>query len=321
MAGPMSKNLVINFVLGLVCFAFLFFALSENAGQGVNANPIQVVGLLILSVVPLFLSGLGWGLIGSIVTVLTVSIVSSVILDPLFGLIYALVCGLPVVILTRQALLWREEQGQISWYPASNLMVSWTIISIALSCMALVLFYMADELRAEMIKQFDFAFDQLAKQGNVNTNVKAEELVWFVPQFFGLFWGLVFMAAGSLAQGLLVRFDKNLRPTPELSGFALPNWASIVWIAVLAVGVIGGIAKPVLGAVALILGFAFFVQGMAVIHRVSMAWTFRGPLLAVVYIIVILMIWPALVITALGLVDSWVGFRGRQLVSPNQEKD
>lgn len=316
----MNKQIITSAILGLASFAVLYFSTLSGINQNANANAAVVIFLMILSVVPLFASGLGWGLIGSLISVATVSVANLVILDPLFSLVYFVVCGLPVLFLTRQALLWRDDNGQISWYPASNLMGCWVIVGIALSFTAILLLYMADTLRAELINNFNAAFAELEKQGLIKEQLDSERLIWFMPQFFGLFWAMVILAAGSIAQGILVQLKKNQRPTPEFSGFALPGWASVVFGAAFAIGVIGDIAGPILGAITLILGAAFFLQGMAVLHRISMNWTFRGPLLAAVYLILIL-IWPAFIIMIIGLADSWVGFRGRQLVSPNQEED
>jgi len=316
----MNKQIVISALLGLASFAVLFFSTVSGFERNANANTAVVIFLMILSVVPLFVSGLGWGGVGSLISIATVSVANLVILDPLFSLVYFVVCGMPVLFLTRQALLWRDENNQISWYPASNLMGCWVIVGITLSCIAIIVLYMADTIRSELIANFDFAFGELEKQGLIKARLNSEKLIWFIPQFFGLFWAMVILAAGSIAQGILVQLKKNLRPTPEFSGFALPGWASVVFGAAFAIGVIGDIAGPVLGAITLILGAAFFLQGMAVLHRISMNWTFRGPLLAAVYLILIL-IWPAVIVLIIGLADSWVGFRGRQLVSPNQEED
>jgi hypothetical protein len=71
----------------------------------------------------------------------------------------------------------------------------------------------------------------------------------------------------------------------------------------------------------LTLQIAFFLQGMAVIHKVSKSWSYRAALLAALYLVMFLMFWPVLLIAVLGLVDSWAGFRGRQTAAPGQEDD
>jgi Predicted membrane protein (DUF2232) len=317
----MYKNISINVAFGAACSAFMFLTLAGNGGSEAHVNPLQALFLMILSVIPLFLAGLGWWLFGGIVAVVTTGVINAAFIDPLYSLTYALTCGLPVLVLTRQALLWRKESNDTSWYPAANLFGVWVCVSIALSYMALLVLYMGPELRAMLADQFSQIMVQFQKQGGINTTITAEEFVWLMPQFFGLFWGVILMIGGCIAQALLSRFKLNLRPTPEFSGVELPRWVGIGWIALVTFDLAFDIATPLIGPIVVIVGFAFLLQGLAVIHRVSRSWNYRSAILAAVYLIMILMFWPILVIALLGLVDSWVGFRGRPTTLPNQEED
>ncbi len=182
------------------------------------------MSLMTLSIIPLFLSGLGWGLVGGIISVAAGAALAGIFISPLFSLTYAVTCGLPVLVLVRQSLLWREHDGTVSWYPTAHLMVCWVVICIALSSMAVALLYLNYDLRNEMIRQFDVLIPQVQKQGGVFATVTAEKLVRLMPQFFGPLWGIIILISGCLAQGVLVRFKKNIRPSPEFSGVQMPKW-------------------------------------------------------------------------------------------------
>ncbi|OUR76667.1 hypothetical protein A9Q83_13950 [Alphaproteobacteria bacterium 46_93_T64] len=317
----MIKDISISASLGIASTLFLSLSLIGAGENAVNTNAFQALSLMTLSVIPLFIAGLGWGLTGGVVSVVTGAVVAAAFIAPLFSLTYVLTCGLPVLAITRQSLLWREENEKIFWYPVSNLFGVWVLVSITLSCMAIALLYMNEELRNALITQFDQIIPQLQKQGGVFATVTAEKVVWLMPQFFGPFWGIVLMMGGCLAQGVLVRFKKNVRPSPEFSGLKMPKWVAIVTIGVFVFGTFFNVAEPIIGAVVLTLEIVFFLQGIGVIHRVSRSWKFRSAMLAAVYLIMILMFWPVLVVALLGLVDSWVGFRERLDAIPSQEED
>ncbi len=317
----MIRDISFSVAFGIASTLFLSLSLLGAGGQATSGNAFQTMSLMTLSVVPLFLSGLGWGLMNASISVVTGAVIAGLFVDPMFSLTYVVTCGLPVLAIIRQALLWREDDNKIIWYPASGLMVCWVLVCIALSCMAAFLLYMNDELRADLIRQFDLIVSHIQKQGAMFAEITAEELVWLMPRFFGPFWGILLLASGCLAQGLLVRFKKNLRPSPEFSGFAMPKWSALAAIVSIGASLAIGQSGPVIGAIVVTLEIAFFLQGMAVIHTVSKNWSYRSLVLTAVYLIMILMFWPAMVIALLGLVDSWLNFRSRLQAAPDQEEN
>ncbi len=321
LAGSMIKDISFSVAFGIASTLFLTLSLFEGGGNASTANAFQTMSLMTLSVIPLFLSGLGWGVTGGIISVAAGAVLAGIFIGPLFALTYVVTCGLPVLVLVRQSLLWREEDEKISWYPTAHLMNCWIVICITLSGIAVALLYSDDNLRNELIRQFDLLIPQFEKQGGVFATVTAEKLVRLMPQFFGPLWGMIILVSGSLAQGLLVHFKKNLRPTPEFSGLQLPKWLAAVAVGVITLSIILEGPRTILDAVVITLEIAFFLQGMAVIHKVSRSWTYRSMILVAVYLIMILMFWPVLVITLLGLADSWIGFRGRMTTAPNLEED
>ena len=317
----MIKDLSISVAFGIASTLFLSLSLFEGSSNTAPGSALQTMSLMTLSIIPLFLSGLGWGVGGGVVSVAAGAVIAGIFIGPLFGLTYVVTCGLPVLILVRQSLLWREEDGKISWYPTAHLMISWMVVCIALSAMAVFLLYVDDELRNGLIEQFNLLVPQLKKQGTVFETVTAEKLVRLMPQFFGPLWGIIILISASLAQGVLTRFKRNIRPTPEFSGLQMPKWLAALTIGVIILSMFMDGSGVILDAVVITLEIVFFLQGMAVIHKISRSWTYRLMVLVAVYLIMVLMFWPVLVITILGLADSWIGFRNRATASPNQEED
>lgn len=274
-----------------------------------------------LAIVPLFTSGLGFGLATAGISVLTGAVIASIIASPLFGLSYAFFCGLPVLVIVRQALLWKEDGGTVYWYPVERLTLTWVAISLTPTIAATMLLWMNDTMRAELMTQYELFLSQMETMGAARPTMTADEYLGFALQFIGPMWALFVLLGGCLAQGLLVRFEKNIRPTPELNKLKLPVWAHVLLIGLIALTMLFQGLGAIAGALVIMLSMAFFFQGMVIVHQVSKGWPNRGPILVAIYILLIIMLWPALIIIVLGLVDHWVGFRERFAPGPNQEED
>ena len=127
---------------------------------------------------------------------------------------------------------------------------------------------------------------------------------------------------GVLAQGLLVRFARNLRPSPDIASIELPAWmapvlAVVLAVAFLAPGDFGFIAKNF----APLLLLPFFFAGLAVTHAFLRRTRAAGLLLFLFYLLLVLFTWPAAVVVFLGLLDQWANLRRRMAAAPGQEEE
>ena len=119
--------------------------------------------------------------------------------------------------------------------------------------------------------------------------------------------------SGILAQMLVLRLGKNIRPGLRISELELPTWPVLAFALAALAAVIGPDSVAVVGiGAALIPGFGFFFVGLGVLHALL-----RGhPLMLTALYISLVLSWPALIVTALGLVEQWVDLR-RRFASPN----
>lgn len=307
----MAKELVVAVALGILSTLLLSISVVGNSGMATYGMAFQSLALWTLSLVPLFVSGLGFGVRSAAISVVSGAVVAAVLLDPVFGLTYAGISGVPVVILVRQALLKREADGQIFWYPTEYLMMWWAGICIALTVAAMVMLNWDEGLRQALVSAFDQMMVQLKEIRGVNSALTGSDFVAMMPQFLGPMWGLFILLSGSLAQGVLVRFNRNIRPTPELTKMELPVWLALAFTAAVVLSIILDGHWPVVGAIVITLETVFFLQGMAVIHVVSRRWNGRPFILGAIYAVLIVTLWLVVVITILGLMENWVGFRRR----------
>lgn len=272
-----------------------------------------VVGLALVVQLPLFLVGLGFGT-AAVVTACAAGLMPVLLAGGAEGAFnFALTSAAPVVVVTRQALLWRRSDGDVEWYPP-GLLVTWLAgIAFALLAAAMVLFAgregglegYVQEATAKIFAAMS------ANGGNPNAQAMAAQLAPIVPGLALSGWILIMAGNAALAQALLVRFGRAQRPSPRLDSIALPAWLPLAAAAVAGLAFLGG-AVGFFGANALfIVAMPFFFAGLGVVHALARKWG-AGPLpLVVFYMLTAAFGWPVAMIAGLGLVDQWMDFRTR----------
>lgn len=136
------------------------------------------------------------------------------------------------------------------------------------------------------------------------------------PLFLGFSaaaWLFMLLANAGLAQSLLAARGRSLRPRPRWSALRLPGWYDLAPVA----AAVAALALPGDGGflarnVAVILLAPYFLVGLAVVHGLSRRAAMPMLLLAGFYVLLIMFFLFAIVIvTALGVVEQWVGLRKR----------
>ena len=144
----------------------------------------------------------------------------------------------------------------------------------------------------------------------------SELLAWMepyrrlLPGLTTAFWMANLIAAGVLAQAVLAKFGRNLRPWPEFLAMELPGWMAVAAAATLAAAmVLPDPAGAYSMAIAFAACFAFLLQGLAVVHAFNRKIEGGRILLAIFYLLVFGPVWPALLVVLLGAVEQFAGFR------------
>lgn len=293
-----------------------------SAGAGIasalmfGATPAGPLGAMLLSVlaaVPLFMAGLALGtLAGSVAA--AVGIAGAVVLHGMVGGInFAVSFGVPTVILVRQAMLSRQVDGGIEWYPAGLLAATMTIIGLTLAAALTAVLPRLGVLEQAETMLRAFAENFAAETRDITAEDLMGQIGWvlrLLPGTLTLFWMLALLSAGALAQALLERMKRNLRPAPDFAGMELPNWMAPV--AAVTSGAAMFAPDPV-GHYALSLAFPacfpFLVQGLAVVHAYNRKIRGGTILLLIFYVLVFGPVWPAILVVLLGAVEQFAGFR------------
>jgi hypothetical protein len=309
----MQRHLIIGVGSGLVAAALFASAATGTALAGI---------LFYLAPLPLCLAGLGWGGVAVLMSAVTGTLVIVLALGPAPAVAFGLAIAVPTMLLTHLALLSRRDatlQGNVvgatEWYPPGRL-VGWGALIAGLLACILVLYLGYDQesyrqsvreiLNHSALKELDSTVFTPETIENLSV-VLAKAL----PAAFAIVWLTITLFNLWLAGVIVEASGRALRPWPKLQNLELPNAFVLVFAGALIMsflpGLIGLLATGLAGA----LLFAYVLQGLAVIHVYSRSVPFRGLLLAVVYLGILLLGWVALLVAIVGLGEPLFGLRER----------
>jgi predicted membrane protein DUF2232 len=281
----------------------------------VFGSPGAVI-LVSLTQLPLFIAGLWLGLRAALLAAIAAALILVVVGNLIGAALFVGFDGLPVVLLVRQALLARPGPGtKVVWYPPGLLTLWLTGLALAGFAVALLLLGGPHGFEEDLRQALRITLGRLVPAPAAERDEVADALARIFPGMTAASWMIVVMINGSLAQGLLLRFAANWRPSPDLADLALPGWLAIVLAAAAAASLFAGPARFVGINVLIVLAVPFCLAGLAVLHTLSRRFARPAVPLTLFYLFAALFGWPFLLIAIVGLVDSSIGLR-RRLAQP-----
>jgi hypothetical protein len=299
---PQTIGLVV--LAGVVSAAFFLALLTGLPGMVVLAYLVQL---------PLLFIGFTMGLTGSVVALGAAVVVVGLIAGAVAALIYAMVQGLPALVVVRQALLNRPGGEGVEWYPTGLVLAQLTVIAALGIAVAFVLFLgEPGGLRGAIEGFLTTALTELgALDAGAGVPPELARWVFLFPGLMASSWLIMVVVNAVLAQAMAVRAGWNRRPTPDFAALELPGW---LWPAVAAAVVLAlfGEGLGFLGSSMLIvLTVPYVFLGLAVIHALTRRWARPGLARFAIYGSIALLGWPILGVLLLGLVEDWAQLRRR----------
>jgi hypothetical protein len=277
----------------------------------VFGSPGSVI-LVSLTQLPLFLAGLWLGLRAAAIAAIAAALILYAVGNLIGAALFAAFDALPVLLLVRQALLARPGPGPTAdWYPPGLLVLWLTGLALAGFAVALLLLGGPHGFEQELRQVLRITLGRLVPEQPAERDQIATALAKIFPGMTAASWMLVVMINGTLAQGLLLRFAANWRPSPDLAELALPGWMPLLLAAALAASLFAGPARFVGINVLIVLAVPFCLAGLAVLHALSRRFARPAVPLTLFYLFAGLFGWPFLLIAIVGLVDSSIGLRQR----------
>ena len=313
--GPMA-SVVGSILAGAVSAALLALALRHPESLSIF--------LAYLTVLPLFVAGLGAGGLAALVASFTGTAGLYLTGPSNFAFMYAFIFAVPTIVLTMLALRLRPDvepvagQPAVQWFPEGRLLTALSIYPCLIFAllMGLLRGYPGGLLRLTTDAFKDVATQLMAQLPPADGDVihaALDRLAQIAPALVGTTWICIFLVSMAVAQVVLQRQNWQLRPGFSLASLQVPGW--LIYL-VAATGLVGAFAPPPFDYfgtnLSLMLGLPFFFVGLAIVH----CWAGRSKwprlTLTVFYLVVALLVWLVLLIAALGIVDQWANFRQRQ---------
>ncbi len=278
--------------------------------------------LAYLAQFPLILAGLGMGVSASVLAAFAAVFLIALIGGLFSAMSFTIFGAAPSILLTKLALLARSRsvegtgdeapEDDLEWYPP-DAMIMWLTGFGVLAFMAALFAASSQsgglegEIREELVltvSQFLASYDESLQQAAIDT------VAPFFPSALFVFWLVMMVVNAALAQGMLVRWNRNLRPTPDITQLKLPN---ILPMAIAAAGVIAILAEGTFTYAArnlvVILSVPYFFSGLGVIHALMRRVADSILPLVLFYVFLLFLGWPIFMITGLGFIDHWMGLR------------
>jgi hypothetical protein len=222
-------------------------------------------------------------------------------------------------VLVRQALLSRQgPDGGMEWYPPGHMLVWLTgLAAFGLVVVGLFLSGADADLTGAVERQMQAEVAGMGSGAEADvTQADLDMVARFLPGIVAVSFMVTMLVNGALAQALLARSGRAIRPSPAWSEVELPPRAGAAMTAGLAVALLvaatqSGTVEQVGTTVTMLLATPFLLVGLAVVHAVSRRWPARGVVLGLFYVLVVLPLRLLPLVVILGLVENWVGLRRR----------
>ena len=289
-----------------------------SVGAGLTCA-VLAIAVPFAAPLPLFLAGLGLGITGLLVA--GAATLAAALLAGGLPAVLSLgaITVVPVLLLVRQALLAQPgDNGGTVWYPAERLVLLLTGLATALVALGIMLLAGHPGGPEAAVGQTMTEYGQvLLEQGVIDdpamVGMLTAMLTPVLPGTMGAMWMAMMAMNGSLAQNILVRSGRNLRPATDLAMFRLPT------VALAPVAVAAGLAMTMDGTVAwagvsfaIVFAMPWFFCGLAVVHVASRRWPARPLVLAGFYGLVVMLGGLAgIVVVMLGVAEHWLDLRSR----------
>jgi hypothetical protein len=297
-AGQLKMMQIVLVGLGAGAAAALLLA-------SVVSGSIAAIFLFYLAPLPILIAALGWnhiaGLIAAAVATAAITVLSGTLLIAVpviaFGGWWLGYCAL----LARPAS--NGGAGALEWYPPGRL-VFWAAVIGTLIVAAAVPNFGTDQQSVQ-------AALRKAYEGILRDQSLIDMLVVAVPPGAAVFSTVTNLFNLWLAARIVKISGRLRRPWPDLASLTLPASSSGLLAAAIAGSFLPDLFGILSGAFAASLLMAFAVLGFAVLHAITRGSSSRAVVLAAVYAATIVLGWPLLALSLLGLAEAAFNIRNR----------
>jgi len=269
-----------------------------------------------ISMLPIFLVAFSFGYMAGIIACGAGLLVALGMGGVVNGASYGILHAFPAWLVSRHCLSSTlSEDGQPEWPPVGDVLGVVALASATIMVLAGV--YIAGDingLQATVSSHITevFSLMGLGVENPEFANLR-DALVTVFPAALGISWVVMTILNALLAQNLLVRFEKNLRPSPSYIDMSLPQWVAVPMIVAAAIALASdGDIRYLSQNLTIVLAAPFFFLGLTVAHwAVRQVPDFRIPLIIGFYMILLISGWALAIVAAIGMAEQWWGLKDR----------
>ncbi|HEY7296930.1 MAG TPA: DUF2232 domain-containing protein [Xanthobacteraceae bacterium] len=290
----------------------------------VSSGALLATFLFYLAPLPLLIAALGWSHWAGIVAGIVAAASLASVLGFHFFIVFLIGVAVPAWWLAYLSLLARPAavngSADLEWYPIGRLVLWAALISAFVVILAVPDFGTDKEsFQAGLRSAFEQAIGidpQVNPSGSV-TGAEGDRLIRImvsaIPPAAAILGTVISIGNLWLAGRVVLISGRLRRPWPQLSGLSFPTFAPGLAGAALAGSFLPDLAGLVSEIVAASLLTAYAILGFAVLHAITRGVSNRGLALAGTYAAVVVLGWPVIAISLLGLADSAFNIRARVL--------
>lgn len=311
----MPALLATGFGAGLVS-ALLFVSIASR-------SPFAVL-LFFVAPLPILLAAIGWNHRAGLIAALSGAAFVGFVFGPLSGLAYALSIALPAWWAGYLLLLARHDPQGVEWYPLGRLLVWIAGISAALTLLGAMM--IGDGDYAVFVSEFERTarrllalqpslFDGLTTGQQADEAADIGRLVAAAAPPISAAVSVISSVALLWAAARIVRASGRLpRPWEGIHQLRIPQrWLGVLAFAAALGFLLSGFPGLGLRSLTASLLMAYCLQGLAVIHALTLGVSGRGGILTGVWVTFFLMPgWPVLLYAIVGIVDAVLDLRARK---------
>jgi hypothetical protein len=291
----------------------------------VASGALLATFLFYLAPLPLLIAALGWSHWAGLAAGIVAAASLASILGLQFFIMFFVGIALPTWWLAYLSLLARpvaaiNNSPALEWYPVGRLVLWAALISALVVILAIPVFGTDQEsFQIGLRSAFEQATGIEAQVNPSGTAVGGEServirmIVSAIPPAAAMLGTVISIANLWLAGRVVMISGKLRRPWPQLSGLSLPGFAPGLAGTALAGSFLPDLAGLMSEIVAASLLTAYAILGFAVLHAITRGVANRGLALAGTYAAVVVLGWPVLAISLLGLADAAFNIRARVL--------
>lgn len=288
-----------------------------------TGSPLALV-LYIVAPLPVMIAALGWNHRTGLVAAVTGALALMAFFNFYTGLAFFAGIALPGWLFSYLALLSRDTESGVEWYPPGRILAAIAFYAAGLTILGT--FLIGGDFDT-YVQGFERIVDAYAKAdpqliATLGGDSSKAELARFLAQVApplsaaisvlfsaGLMW---------LAGKAVERSGRLTRPFPVLRDTEMPMRVVVLFGAAIVFAlVLSGFPGLFARITAASLGFAYALQGLAVLHALTLGLSSRVGILSGVYFTLLLIPgWPFALLCVIGLADNFFGWRARKNARP-----